>query len=159
MIKVYDKNDLELQKSNLEIAKSYGAEKEVFQLITQYILKELESTNIKNPYLVKFDDISKKPLGIAQLRYRDNTIQNKIPLSKNFAHIHGMQVKKHMQRTGIGSQLLKKIDELAKVEKVQILTLCVEKDNQKAISFYEKQGFEKTDFEYRSGIHFMIKSL
>lgn len=49
-----------------------------------------------------------------------------------------------IQRSGIGSMMIKEVIKDAYVKKVRTLTLEVRASNTKAISFYEKFGFKKT---------------
>ena len=49
-----------------------------------------------------------------------------------------------IQRSGIGSMMMKEVIKDAYVKKVRTLTLEVRASNNKAISFYEKFGFKKT---------------
>ena len=58
-------------------------------------------------------------------------------------HIHKFMVSKTYRSQGLGRQLLLFLCDRCAAEKVETLTLKVYKHNQRAISFYEKYGFER----------------
>lgn len=159
MIKKYIKYNDELLNSYLEIAKSYGADQTQFIAIRKYIVAEVTSLNSSNPYFIKFCEKTKKVEGIVQLKTEDHKIRSHIQLNSSLAHIHGMQVKKALQRNGIGSSIIKFVFNYALENNIEYLTLCVEIDNDKAISFYKKNGFKSDNVFYRKGILIMVKKL
>lgn len=50
--------------------------------------------------------------------------------------------KKDNQKMGVGTQLLKKLEEIAKNQKIEKIWLEVKNTNSNAIKFYEKQNFK-----------------
>jgi len=62
-------------------------------------------------------------------------------------HIHQFMIKKSWQNKTVGSQIMEKLKEYNSGD---LLTLKVEKYNERAINFYEKNGFlnEKSEGEY-----------
>lgn len=57
-------------------------------------------------------------------------------------HITNIVVRKDLRKKGIGSQLLEKLIEVAKSEKVTSLTLEVNTNNLSAKKLYKKYGFQ-----------------
>jgi len=57
-------------------------------------------------------------------------------------YLEGIVVRSDLQRQGIGTLLVKKLEGIAKKEKLEIVDLEVFKNNSKAISFYKKMGYE-----------------
>ena len=62
---------------------------------------------------------------------------------KNRIHINYFVVDEKCRKQGIGSQLIKKIYEIAKEMKIQEVELMVTTKNATAVNFYKKQGFEE----------------
>jgi len=56
-------------------------------------------------------------------------------------HIHRVAVKQLARNQGLAQSLLKKIFEIAKLEKLTRITLEVNADNKKAIKYYQKYDF------------------
>jgi diamine N-acetyltransferase len=71
-------------------------------------------------------------LGIAQNEYKD----------RNSLEIERLYVAKEFQGRGIGKALLEKAVEIACAKKLDFVWLGVWEKNEKAIAFYEKNGFQ-----------------
>ena len=61
---------------------------------------------------------------------------------KHIATLNSMYVKKEYRRLGIGKELINKIEEYLVIKEVEIFKLSVVTKNEKAISLYQKFGFE-----------------
>lgn len=72
-------------------------------------------------------------------------------LSK-YIEIENMGVSPSYRSKGIGSQLIEKVLELAKKKGFQKVYVNTYSDNIKAIDFYEKSGFNKTDVSLEKDI-------
>ena len=60
-------------------------------------------------------------------------------------NIIGIAVDNNYQKKGIGSMLLQKVIEEAKLNNIKSLSLEVDEKNEKAINFYKNKGFEVTN--------------
>ena len=60
-------------------------------------------------------------------------------------NIIGIAVDNNYQKKGIGSLLLQKVIEEAKLNNIKSLSLEVDEKNEKAINFYKNKGFEVTN--------------
>ena len=60
-------------------------------------------------------------------------------------NIIGIAVDNNFQKQGVGTMLLQKVIEVAKLNKVNSISLEVDKKNDKAINFYKNKGFKVTN--------------
>ena len=77
---------------------------------------------------------------------------------ENILHIHALIIRKAFQRQGIGSQVLKDIENHL-TEGVTTLELGVHESNHPARHLYEKQGFIETKYYDEYGYYVMQKTL
>ncbi len=64
-------------------------------------------------------------------------------IGQPFGHVMNLAVKNSMRRSGIGSMLLSRLEDLFKKRKVQTAYLEVRKSNKEAIKMYQKRGYKK----------------
>jgi len=65
-------------------------------------------------------------------------------LGEERIHINHIIVKSGSRNTGIGSRLLKKLEEFSEQEGIKKLELITTLDNENTIEFYKSKGFTKT---------------
>lgn len=73
---------------------------------------------------------------------------------ENALEIKRIYVRKEEYGSGLGKELMKKAEDLALAKGYDLLVLAVWKENKRAISFYEKQGFTihgETIFDWGTG--------
>ena len=57
--------------------------------------------------------------------------------------ITNVAVKEYCRKSGVATSLLRKLEETARLEKAEFITLEVRASNERAISLYSKNGYEK----------------
>ena len=119
-----NKNDLEELFKNLNILDMTEMIKKLSLFITQKMCvclgayKENKLIGILWAYKREFSD---------ELRY----------------HINYFSVKSKNQNQGIGNKLLEKLKDIAKEEKIKVIDLNVDINNEQAKNFYKKNNFEE----------------
>lgn len=96
----------------------------------------LENENIGHILVISED---KKIVGMVNLLYTISTA-----LGCKVAFLEDMIINPSYQNKGLGSKLISYAKEFVLKQGCKRITLLTDKDNNKAHSFYEKNGFEKS---------------
>ena len=72
---------------------------------------------------------------------------------KPYAIIEDMVVDENQRSGGVGSEIIRKVIELAKKRKSYKIILTSGFDRDEIHKFYERSGFEKWGFEFRMGLN------
>ncbi|MFH1723159.1 MAG: GNAT family N-acetyltransferase [Elusimicrobiota bacterium] len=103
------------------------------------LLRELDESGGNRDFYVKFE--KDEPLAMIQLVYKNADGDPELANGGDIAHIHDLEVRKEMQRRGIGREMVGSIETLAKEKGIKTLTLGVDRANLRAIKLYESMGY------------------
>ena len=130
---------------------------EIFLLVdiaSTHLISDIEKSNSKKRLLRELDEIddnrdiyikldNKKPIAMIQLIYKNADNDTELANGLDIAHIHDLEVRKELQGLGIGREMVRFIEEVARKQKIKTLTLGVDSTNSRAIKLYESMGYNK----------------
>ena len=130
---------------------------EIFLLVdiaSTHLISDIEKSNSKKRLLRELDEIddnrdiyikldNKKPIAMIQLIYKNADNDTELANGLDIAHIHDLEVRKELQGLGIGREMVRFIEEVARKQKIKTLTLGVDSTNPRAIKLYESMGYNK----------------
>jgi len=118
---------------------------------TENMVKEMLSSALREQYNGVFvAEIDGSVAGFAIVIYRD---------WNNIAYLDYIQVRKEWIDKGVGHNLIERCIEWAKERNARIICTETGKDNERAIEFYQRHGFEITGYipeYYKKGLDALI---
>jgi ribosomal protein S18 acetylase RimI-like enzyme len=128
----------ELEKRDLDattaIVESFLFEDSVRKEVIANIAHEFTELGINRLFFLA--RLERQPAGMVQLILRHADNDPELADGRTIAHIHSLWVSPHLQRCGLGSALMRHVEQAAKARGVTTLTLGFENHNTGAAAFY-----------------------
>ncbi len=132
--KIFDKEIWPMMQDGIKELHSYEKEKEWFV------------DTFKNGEVLVFRDNQEKLISYISLDYPE----------KNIAWIASFQVLKKFQSKGIGTKMIKLVEEFVKNKKCSEINFTVSKKNGMAIRFYDKLGFVFVN-DFKNDVYYKMR--
>jgi len=131
--------------SLVAIVATYDGNSEKLAEVKKQLLKELSLAGIgRRFYIFEKDDTIAAMIQLV-LDHAENDPE--LADGREIAHVHNLQVRKELQRRGIGRGLMEFVEKAARGMGKKVLTLGVDDGNERAIKLYKKLGYETFKIE------------
>ncbi len=124
----------------MEVVKTFGANQEQLTKIESYINNELLELGTNRLLFLLTN--KNKTIGIVQLIVKNADSDLTLANDHDIAHVHALQISKRYHRKGHACMLMSFLENYAKKQGINKLTLGVDQDNPKAIALYEKLDYK-----------------
>ncbi len=136
---IFQESNKENFKLILPIITSHNNDEQL-QIVSTQLQKEFEEIGSNRIIFVALNNEEAVAMVQLVLKNADNNLE--LANGNEICHVHNLQVRKDLQRQGIGRELMTHVEKQATLLKKKIITLGVDGDNERAIKLYKNRNYK-----------------